>query len=406
MVRHRPGAPPSAGRGHTGRGMHDAASAPGCLVGRKEERVVPPLGSSARLRRFARVRAARKRTRALVRQEEAFLRPGIYLRSGETVWRHWRVALPEHLRLSKVRRETGAASNQPARLRTGLATAFQSVLPPVAFRTSRHVSGTHPIAVAAHDGGLVLLDPEGGKVTRTHASRPVDSAYVDLRARFSRHLPTPDFEVSPTGRFLTEDFVLGAHFAELDDSEQIRAVKSIFSAYASLTAHEREGDCHAAVTSAVHAVAVGSPPAGYLELLGGKNLPEWARTWPLVPTATDASVKNLIITGEERPVPIDLGNIRLDPFFYFPVGVVIMARGSVLQAYLAGGLDEELAALMRAAGSDFPVDPGREALLALRLALTSRREALTSGVLDQGTFDRALVRRWAQLGSGRPASFG
>lgn len=341
-------------------------------------------------------------------QQEELLRPGLYLRSGETVWRRWSVTLPDHLRLSKAQRETSAtAGPRTSRARERVGAAIQSILPPVAFWVTRQGTGTYPIAVAAHDDGVVVLHPDEGKVARVHASRPLDAEYTALRTRLSRHLSTPSFEVSPDGRLLTEEFVPGHHFAELGEADQLRVMRRILRSYASLTEHEGEGDCHAAVADAVRAVREGTPPAGVGDLLSGFDLTRRSAPWPLVPSATDASVKNLIITGDGRPVAIDLGNLRLDPFFSYPLGVVTMARGVVLEQFVAGGLDEELSVLLGPAAPDFPLHgAGREALLALRLALVSRRAATTTGTFEQAVFDDSLARRWSALWSGRPPAFG
>lgn len=340
-------------------------------------------------------------------QQEELLRPGLYLRSGETVWRRWSVALPEHLRLSKAQRDTSATGPPTSRALNFIGAVVQRLLPPVVFWVDRQGAGTYPIAVATHDGGVVALHPEEGKVARTYGSRHLDAEYTALRTRFSRHLPTPSFEVSPDGRLLTEDFVRGQHFAGLGEADQLQVVRRVLRSYASLTEHEGEGDCHAAVTDAVRAVREGNPPAGVADLLSGFDLARRSAPWPLVPSATDASVKNLIITGDGRPVAIDLGNLRLDPFFSYPLGVVTTARGVVLEQFVAGGLDEELTALLGAAAPDFPLHgAGPEALLALRLAVVSRRAATTTGSFVQAVFDDSLARRWSALWSGRPPAFG
>lgn len=364
-----------------------------------------PVGVSTRVQRITRVRAARRGTRARVLQDDALLRPGWYLRSGETVWRHWRAPLPEHLRLSKGEtRQTPARSNAPRALRI-VSSTLQRAFPPVTFR-SRRGSGTYPIAVAADDGGLVLLDPARGRVARTYGARSIDPEYVELRRRFERHLPTPAFEVVDDGRLLVEEFVEGSHFAGLDGPDQASVVRGVFRRYASLAAHEGEGDSRGSVSAALAAVRAGQLPDEVHDLLGSPELVSMSGRWPLVPSATDASVKNLIITSSGSATPIDLGNIRLDPFFYYPVGLVTMARGEVLTQYSAGRMDDAVGTLFSAVGCPYPLDErSRSVLLALRSALTSHREATASGTFDQAAFDCAMARRWSLLWSGRPASF-
>ena len=253
-----------------------------------------PVGVSTRVSRLARVRAARLGTRARVRQDDALLRPGWYLRSGETVWRHWRAALPQHLRLSKGETHPKRVSSTALRALVMVSATLQGALPPVVFRSSSG-SGTYEIAVAADDGGLVLLDPAQGRVARTYGARSIDPEYVELRRRFERHLPAPSFEVVDGGRLLVEEFIEGSHFAGLNGNEQVSAVREIFRRYASLAAHEGEGDSRELVSAALAAVSAGS--AGQLldqvhDLLSSApELVSLAGQWPLVPSATDASVK-------------------------------------------------------------------------------------------------------------------
>lgn len=352
---------------------------------------------SGRFARLSATRHAREETRDLVSAQMDRLQPGWYVRAGETIWRHWRTALPLHLRLSK------STPARPARGGPARASAvIQRWLPPVVLRVRRGGSGTFSVAVAADDGGVVLLDPEHGTVGRTYGSGPVSAEYLMLRRRYERHLQSPRFDVVDGGSLLLEDFVQGAHFAAASPESQINAMRVLLQRYAALTKSEGESTCQDWVRSAVYAVATGTVSGQIQALLGGDVI-ALSKHWPLVPSATDASVKNLIIVRGDRPVPIDLGNLRLDPFFYYPIGVITMARGAVLEHYLNGGFDEQVAELFAAAGSTFSCNGRmRLTLLALRMALTSNRETNRAGPYDQATFDHAFHRRWSQLWSGQP----
>lgn len=355
----------------------------------------------SRWERLLRTHALRAGRRDLIRTEEDLLAPGLYLRSGETVWRHWRARLPDHLRLSKSGQ--GHASASP---RQRISSTVQRWLPPLALRVGRDSRGPFTIAVAADDGGLVLLAQDRGQVARTYGSREIDSDYVALRRRYERHLPTPSFEVAGEGRLIVEEFVVGRHFAELAPSHQVDVAKEVFARYTSLTRDESEGFAQDWVEESLRAVREGNAPAEVAQLLQAEGLPLSSPQWPTVPSATDASVKNVIVRPDGSPVLIDLGNLRLDPFFYYPVGLVAMARGHVLEQFLTGDLDAELNELYAAAGARPPLgEDGKKALLALRLAMTSHREAVSHGPFDQTVFDAALARRWSSLWSGRPASF-
>jgi hypothetical protein len=104
-----------------------------------------------------------------------------------------------------------------------------------------------------------------------------------------------------------------------------------------------------------------------------------------VPSATDACVKNLMVVDRHVPVPIDLGHLRLDPFYY-PVGFVGQARSETSSAFLEGRLNAELAELFAAAGATWPLDRrGLEALLASRVVVSSSREARRRAERRSGT---------------------
>lgn len=356
-------------------------------------------GLTTRWGRLSRARGARRRTRELARTAEHLLRPGLYLRAGESVWRHWRAALPPHLRQSKL----GARSGTPRAL---LAAAAHRLLPPLVLRVGRGRGGIFSIVVSADDGGLVLLAPAEGQVARTYGSRRVDDDYVDLRRRFETHVATPRFEVRDGGRLLVEEFVHGRHFLDLEPDHQLGVVRDLLRRYAVLGTHEGEGDSRVRVATTLAAVSRGSPPGEVAELLATPRIEAWSRAWPLVPSATDANVKNLIVRPDRTPVLIDLGNIRLDPVFYYPVGVVVMARGHVLDRFLAGDLDDELHALVPGGTVRGRLDDeSRRSLLALRVAMVSHRRAGVSGTFDRTAFDDILAYRWSALWSGVPATY-
>ncbi|MGC5616759.1 hypothetical protein [Georgenia sp. Z1491] len=356
-------------------------------------------GWATRMERLSRTRGARRRTRELARTAEHLLRPGLYLRAGESIWRHWRAVLPRHLRQSKL----DARSGTPRAL---IVNAAHRLLPPLVLRVGRGRGGSFSIVVSADDGGLVLLAPEHGRVARTYGSRRIDDDYVSLRRRFETHVVTPAFEVRDGGRLLVEEFVHGDHFLDLEPDHQLGVVRDLVRRYAELGTHEGEGDSRDPVATTRAAVARGSPPGEVAELLSSSRIEAWSRAWPLVPSATDANVKNLIIRSDRTPVLIDLGRIRLDPVFYYPVGVVVMARGHVLDRFLAGDLDDDLHALAPGGTAQNRLDDEiRRSLLALRVAMVSYRRASTSGTFDRAAFDDILAYRWSALWSGVPATY-
>lgn len=187
----------------------------------------------------------------------------------------------------------------------------------------------------------------------------------------------------------------GDHVLDLLPGERLEVTRELFGHYADLVRHEGEGSCEERVSALVAALAAAVVPDVMRELLDPVPLVELSRTWQLVPSATDANPKNLLVVDRRTPVAIDLGDLRLDPFFSFPVGFVELVRGDVLDAYLAGALDEQVDGLFTAAGAGWPEgDRPRETLLAVRIGLVSNRRAMINGEFDIPRFETSLADRW------------
>lgn len=358
------------------------------------------------LDRLAAARADRAATLDAVRAEAHLLRPGMYVMAGPRLWRHWRVPAPAHLRRTK---GWGATSRPPAataRRPDGRAhAALRRLLLPSVFvvpaarpGATRDGAARFPLAVVAAGRRVVLLDPHGGRAARRYEPGYLTAEQVELRRRFAAHLGGPAFEVHEDGTLLLEDFVTGRHVADLAAEERLDVARQLLGGYARLVAAEGGGDASAAVERVLADVDPADLPPQVAGPLASLDLRRAARTWPLVPTATDATAKNLVVTAAGVPVPIDLGRLRRDPFFLYPVGILGDARPDVLRAFLTGELDAEVRGMLDAAGVAWPLDAdGRAALLAVRLLLESHREATVTGVYDRARFVSALERRGRPL---------
>nr|WP_297425133.1 hypothetical protein [uncultured Actinotalea sp.] len=316
---------------------------------------------------------------------------GLLVADAPDVWRRPRTRLPVHLARTKT---SVRAARPTARGSEALAQHVRRVLHGGWAWHRRGRTDGYPIAVVTFDGGFVLLDPGRGTV-RHHYPAALAAGYGDLRRRFGRHVPSPGFEVLDGGRVVVEEYVDGAYLTDLPPQDQIDAVGGLVHRYADLTRSEAEGTC-ADVVRELDEVLRWDLPTDFRTALAAPWLTEALRRWPLVPSATDAHPKNLVVAAGRTAV-VDLGTVRLEPFCGFPVGVVLHTSPHVLGGFLEGALDAPFGALLAAAGARPDELPGwRTTLLALRLARTARRGVVSSGVgLVSGP--ELVVQRWAAV---------
>lgn len=340
------------------------------------------------------IRRRRRADRDAVRGVADQLRPGLWVATGPAAWRRAGTPVPAHFDRTKGF-ETRTPRTPRAAARAGVGRVARAVLLPAWFWNGRGRAAGFPIAFVAHEGHLLLLDPQTGRIERRYGTASVPEAYESLRRRFERHVASPAFRVGDDGRSLAEQFVEGEHLLDLPAPDQDAVVRDLLRGYAELTRHERESDSTDRVVPAVELALAADVPRDLRDLLREVDLRSAARGWPLVPSATDPHVKNVIAVDRRTFVPIDLANLRLDPFFSYPVGVVAQARPHVLEGYLGGVLDAELRALFEAAGTSLPpTERWRELLLALRIVMTARRAATVKGVISPEVFGRTVHARW------------
>lgn len=327
--------------------------------------------------------ADRERAEALdrVRGERARLVPGVYVPAGPSVWRRLGTALPGHLRRTKAHDARGPAR----RVLDGL----RAVTRPGVLLVRRTASGEHryPIAVATFEGGVVLLDPSGGVVARVRTGP--DHEADALRRRLAAHVATAAFEPAEDGRVVVEEFVAGDAVLDLpaDDLEDV--VRRLCEGWTRLSAAEAEGTWDELLDTAVEACR-GLDVPGPVRRVVEAGVPPEVRGWPLVPAATDARLRN-VVRRDGVPVLIDLADVRLEPWFAYPLGTVLDGGATLFGRYLAGGLDDVLGGLATAAGAAWPPAPwSRLDVLAVRtLVVTAQADGTEPSVLAEG-----VRRRW------------
>lgn len=337
-------------------------------------------------------RAARKALRREVRAVAGELHPGLWVVAGPQLWlRAGGIPPSEHVRRTK---GEPAAASVRARVRKVLSLRDS-------FWVGRRSRGTAEAAIVAFDGGVVLLDPTNQRVLRTYGHGAVSDQYIRWREAFSRHVSAPAFEVAGGGRLLIEDLVDGVHLLEVEPRARELVVRRLFDDYARLTKHEGEprdgllGTLSDAVQSSEVPEALrGAWVRADLSWLEGST------TW--VPSAFEASAKNLMVALPSTPRPIDLGDLQPDPYFTYPIGIMIAAGDESLRAYVAGAFDSEIARLVAAAGGApwHASRESREGLLLARIVYVAMRDARAAPSQERTqAFLDSLGPRWAAIES-------
>jgi hypothetical protein len=319
------------------------------------------MGLRREIRWIASVHRHKQACRRLVRGRAMQMRPGRYVTREGRVWRHRQHPLPDHVRATKGGGRAGTGRGRPWRQR--LKSLVGALVPPWSFTHPGDPEPRYSIAIAAVDGGVVLLDPDDSRsVARCYGSGPLPVDYEEQRERLSRHVATPAFRVGEGREWLFEEFVEGRYLRDLAPAEQEAAVRLLFRDYTELVRAEARNACAPQFRQC--AAAVSLDPAAESVLAAARPVLARGGRWPLVPSRPGASVINLVVTEAGRPVHIDLPGVTLAPFFYDPVSLIVSARGALLNTYASGGFDRELGGLFRGAGLDEPQGCWRLPLLA------------------------------------------
>lgn len=266
-------------------------------------------------------------------------------------------------------------------------------------------NGQATVAVGTQDGGAVLIAPTRGYVIRTHATSAFNDNYERRRRIFEKHLPSPRFELVEGGRTLREEFVHGRYFFDLPLADRLEVTRNMLAGYESLTRAGGSSGSRALLNPVMDALAQTSPPEDFSALLRATLTTKAVRNWRRVPSASDPRPKNIVVYEDLVPVPIDIGRLRLDPFFYYPIGFVAHAGHGVRDAYLRGELDVDFDRLFAASGADYEADErGRLGLLAVRTLVAAYKECSPDGNFDVPRFNWVIERRWRSVLAPSPRS--
>ena len=327
--------------------------------------------------------------RAMVRAASRDLRPGLYLQAGPQFWR--RVGAPptpSHVSRTKGSRINGMSGGRAITMLRSLAGLRHS------FIIARG-SGTAELAIAAFDGGMVLIAPREGVVRRTYGTTIADEQYLAWREAFVRHVAAPQFRVADDGRTIVEEFVAGEYLLDLAVQDRVEVIRRLLRAYASLTRAEAVSAPVARHADALASAVRRSAPTALRDMWEATDT-RWLQRadtiW--VPSAYEANAKNLVVRQDGSPSPIDLGDLRPEPFFSYPIGVMVSAGAAVGKDFLEGGLDTEVDELFASAGVRWErtIDQ-RRGLLLVRMV----HAALCDDASGAETLESSLSRRWTEM---------
>jgi hypothetical protein len=354
--------------------------------------------------------------RLVVSRMRRRLRPGLFIYSKGTLWRHWRQPIAEHVRVtkgSKRRPRPASASHEVPDIRVRLRTALRYLLDLLSRRfiwVAPH-DGHHrfPLAIAASDGGCVLIDPGVGWVARTFGSGDVGRVQLEMRMRWSAHVPSPAFETEEDGRLILERYIPGEHISSIAPDRQVGLVRDVYRSYTDLVRSEGEGSSRRLLEQLLHPRILEHLPDVLRQHLHRDDLLQESEAWPLVPTARSCDERNVIVAGDHTAVFIDSIPLDLQPFFSIPVGVVTSwsrTAPQLKQVYLGGGFDDDLEALFTAAGARFERTPAcRRLLIAVSLLVRAHVFVLTMGRTEPEDLIREAETRIEAYGLDRSGSW-
>lgn len=257
---------------------------------------------------------------------------------------------------------------------------------------------TAELVVAAFDGGIVVLDPRRKRVHRTYGTGRLTPAEVRRRRVFTQYVSAPQFWLRDGGAAVEEELVDGAHLEDLTHEERSELVTRLVEQFAALTA------------------AYDSDPVpvtdrdlqGLLEEI--QVPPEFSRAWenastawlsprtPWIPSPREANAKNLVVRPDGRPAPIDIGDLQVDPYFTYPVGMLIAGGEEIMRSFLSGAESFSFPVLFEAASQRWGGTSGeRRGLLLARIAYAAYKDGCVDGGGDRGVFEASLHRRWDEV---------
>jgi hypothetical protein len=308
--------------------------------------------------------------RRLAAEHAPVMRDGLFIRAGQSVWRHWREPIPAHLRRTKIVRQDrpGAPARRSPRHAVESLLSLAGRWP---IRGRQPGADGYPILVVGTSGG-VLLNPAGQRVAKDRAAGPVTTEQLALYRSFRQHISAPDVEVLEGGSWLVEEYVEGRLLQELPVQDQISVCGEIIGGYRSLLDQESRPAEGTSPRLHVDGPLVRWLPMPLRTRLEGSPLLDQARAWQEVPSFLDCQAGNVIVDASNDAVFIDCLPLRFMPFCYGPIYLIAQSANhrGLMFAYLDGQLDEHLEALFSTAGHSLPADRWqRESMLALVLVL-------------------------------------
>lgn len=301
------------------------------------------------------------------------------------MWSRVGSSVPSHARRTK-----GSSSAGNALKLFRLATSWFIVLP-----RSR---GTAEVLIAAFDGGAVVLDPSRGVVHRRYGTGPVSEEYIEWRRDFSEHVTAPAFEVSPNRDVVTEELVDGDYLLDVDVDTRVSALRQLLHQYAELTRSEGRVEDRPIENELEDVLSRARLPQDFQEMYGTCDVGWLAPPVVWVPSAYEATAKNLLVRRDGVPIPIDLGDLCLEPCFSYPVGVITSAGPGVVGRYLEGHFDDALQDLLDGAGRTWRVElTARVGLLLVRLTYGALCDSRGVNGVDMVAFERSVERRWTDI---------
>lgn len=330
----------------------------------------------------------RRRTAATARR---FLRPGLYRPISETVWARCGAHVPVHLLRTKVgTRSRGERTSVPYR-------TFRAVAGVFAVLGSRR-GRTAELVVSAFDGGIVVLDEVGGRVYRMYGAGRMTPEDEYRRRRFTDHVSAPRFRMRDDGMVIEEELVEGSYLDDLALDERAALIGVLVEQFAALT-RSYGSDTPSVIDRDLEGLLRQVDVSPALARAWERSSIRWLSFGtPWIPTPREANAKNIVVRQDGRPAPIDLGDLQVDPFFVYPVGILIAAGSEIIRGFLSGEANYSFEVLFAAAGQSWSgTGEERRGLLLARIVYAAHKDSLVEGNPDRVIFAASLHRRWEDV---------
>lgn len=331
---------------------------------------------------------ARRRTATTA---TGYLRPGIYRPRSETLWVRRGADIPVHLLRTKGGSPTGRSEVSTSYGLLRLVAGTFLVLGPRRDRTA-------DLVVASFDGGIVVLDQRGRRVYRTYGAGRMTPAEERRRRVFTAHVSAPQFLLRDDGAVVEEELIDGAYLGDLAPEERAELIATLVEQFAALTAAYRSDPPLLTDRDLQCLLRDVDVPAEFARAWEGSSTGWCSPRAPWIPAPREANAKNLVVRPDGRPAPIDLGDLQIDPYFSYPVGMLIAAGDEAMRRFLSGAADFSFPVLFAAAGQRWAASSSeRRGLLLARIAYAAHKDSCAAGVADPGEFEASLHRRWDEL---------